>query len=156
MFSKSKHQLLKATLCWGNFIQKISHFMLQFPVNLKKPDFGSTWDLFAPKIPKHQVCWNVSPNFQLLCCCNIMQKITKFHALTFDNTWKTWFWRHFGLLLAQKLKNKVVLENFFCIVFTLLNLKQKNFHVLTFDNTWKTSSNFLKTNFFPKSRAGQF
>ena len=117
MFLKSKHQLLKATLCWGNFIQKISHFMLQFPVNLKKPDFGSTWDLFAPKIPKHQVCWNVSPNFQLLCCCNIMQKITKFHALTFDNTWKTWSWRHFGLLLAQKLKNKVVLEKFFCIEF---------------------------------------
>lgn len=38
---------------------------------------SSIWGLFAPKTPKQEFCQVTVPNFQRLCCCNVIQKITK-------------------------------------------------------------------------------
>ena len=66
-----------------------SHFMLQHS------------DIrFFPK----KIIW---ANSVLSSYCNFMEKSENFQALTFDKTWKTPFWAHFGSLLIQKPQNKI-------------------------------------------------
>ena len=42
-------------------------------------------------------------NLRLFAAVTSCKKSEQFHALTFDNTWKTLFWAHFGPLLAEYL-----------------------------------------------------
>ena len=76
---------------------------------------GPFWASFGPKTSKQSYSQKIIyTNFKSLCCFYFVQKIRKFHALPFDNTWKILFRPHFGLLLAQQLQNKVISKKIIC------------------------------------------
>ena len=69
-----------------------------------------------------------------------MQEIRKVMCFNFDNTLKTSFWPHLGILLAQKLQNKIIPRKSFMSTLSLFApvtscKKSEQFYTLTFNNT---------------------
>ena len=83
---------------------------------IKKPPFGAMMDTFWHKNFKTKLLQKkkkkkkkiVYTYLKSTSCCNFIQKLKKFHALTFHNTLKASFWSHFGPLLALNVQNKVI------------------------------------------------
>ena len=100
---------------------------IDFPKNLKNFILGQFRPLLVPKNHLHSI---LSIYTAIIPC----KKSEKFHALTFDNAWKTSLWAHFG----QKLLKKVFPEKFLASILSLYNAvvsckKSQRFYPLTYN-----------------------